>query len=41
MCVLFEPEAAPGPTDGYYVFDEFIDLVESAKKQEGVRNQWN
>ena len=41
MCVLFEPEAAPGPTDGYYVFDEFIDLVESVKKQEGARNQWN
>lgn len=41
MGVLFEPEAAPGPTDGYYVFDEFIDLIESVRQQEGVRSQWN
>ena len=41
MGVLFEPEAAPGPTDGYYVFDEFIDLIESVKQQDGIRSQWN
>lgn len=41
MGVLFEPEAAPGPTDGYYVFDEFIDLIDSVKQQEGAGSQWN
>ncbi|WP_125714027.1 carbamoyl phosphate synthase small subunit [Companilactobacillus kedongensis] len=40
MCVLFEPEAAPGPTDGYYVFDEFIDLIGSTKNQYGGGDQW-
>ncbi|APX72826.1 carbamoyl phosphate synthase small subunit [Companilactobacillus allii] len=41
MCVLFEPEAAPGPNDGYYVFDEFIDLIDSIKFQDdGSRDQW-
>ncbi|WP_125588902.1 carbamoyl phosphate synthase small subunit [Companilactobacillus jidongensis] len=40
MCVLFEPEAAPGPNDGYYVFDEFIDLIDSIKFQDGGIDQW-
>ncbi|MFD1471286.1 carbamoyl phosphate synthase small subunit [Companilactobacillus mishanensis] len=37
MSVLFEPEAAPGPTDGYYVFDEFIDLIDSINHQDWSR----
>ncbi|KRL68540.1 carbamoyl phosphate synthase small subunit [Companilactobacillus versmoldensis] len=37
ISVLFEPEAAPGPTDGYYVFDEFIDLINSIKQQDWSR----
>ncbi|KRK80523.1 carbamoyl phosphate synthase small subunit [Companilactobacillus nodensis] len=41
MCVLFEPEAAPGPNDGYYVFDEFLDLIDSIKFQDdGGVDQW-
>jgi carbamoyl-phosphate synthase small subunit len=29
--VQFHPEAAPGPHDSRYLFDQFIDLIRSAK----------
>jgi carbamoyl-phosphate synthase small subunit len=29
FCVQYHPEAAPGPHDSYYLFDEFIDLMTS------------
>ncbi|WP_099974777.1 carbamoyl phosphate synthase small subunit [Lactobacillus terrae] len=38
---LFEPEAAPGPSDGYYIFDEFIQSMESNKVQNrGGIHKW-
>ncbi len=30
FCVQYHPEAAPGPHDSRYLFDQFIDLMESA-----------
>ena len=32
--VQYHPEAAPGPHDPYYLFEEFIDLMEKQKKVE-------
>ncbi len=31
MCVQFHPEAAPGPLDSNYIFDEFIEVVKGGK----------
>ena len=31
--VQYHPEAGPGPNDATYLFDEFIDLIKSTKKQ--------
>lgn len=31
FCVQYHPEAAPGPRDPYYLFEEFIDLIEDYK----------
>jgi len=31
FCVQYHPEAAPGPKDPYYLFEEFIDLIEENK----------
>ena len=30
FCVQYHPEAAPGPHDPYYLFEEFIDLMKEA-----------
>ncbi len=32
FCVQYHPEAAPGPHDSLYLFDEFIDLMKEAKR---------
>ena len=32
--VQYHPEASPGPEDANYLFDEFIDLMESFKNRE-------
>jgi carbamoyl-phosphate synthase small subunit len=29
FCVQYHPEAAPGPHDSLYLFDEFVTLMES------------
>jgi carbamoyl-phosphate synthase small subunit len=31
FCVQYHPEAAPGPHDSYYLFDDFIDLMKEHK----------
>jgi carbamoyl-phosphate synthase small subunit len=31
FCVQYHPEAAPGPHDSRYLFDEFIELMEGSK----------
>jgi carbamoyl-phosphate synthase small subunit len=31
FCVQYHPEAAPGPHDSYYLFDDFIDLMNKEK----------
>lgn len=31
FCVQYHPEAAPGPHDPYYLFEEFIDLIKENK----------
>jgi carbamoyl-phosphate synthase small subunit len=31
FCVQYHPEAAPGPHDSYYLFDEFIKLMKENK----------
>ena len=31
FCVQYHPEAAPGPHDSYYLFDDFIDLMNSER----------
>ncbi|HYO81673.1 MAG TPA: glutamine-hydrolyzing carbamoyl-phosphate synthase small subunit [Bryobacteraceae bacterium] len=33
FCVQYHPEAAPGPHDSYYLFDEFTALMKSEKGQ--------
>jgi carbamoyl-phosphate synthase small subunit len=33
FCVQYHPEAAPGPHDSYYLFDDFIDLMNKEKKR--------
>jgi carbamoyl-phosphate synthase small subunit len=32
FCVQYHPEAAPGPHDPFYLFEEFIDLMRAHKK---------
>lgn len=32
FCVQYHPEAAPGPHDSYYLFDDFIALMQGEKK---------
>ncbi len=32
FCVQYHPEAAPGPHDSYYLFDDFIQLMKEAKR---------
>lgn len=32
FCVQYHPEAAPGPHDSYYLFDEFIQLMKDNKR---------
>ncbi|MDZ4797030.1 MAG: glutamine-hydrolyzing carbamoyl-phosphate synthase small subunit [Bryobacteraceae bacterium] len=32
FCVQYHPEAAPGPHDSYYLFDDFIKLMKEAKR---------
>jgi carbamoyl-phosphate synthase small subunit len=31
FCVQYHPEAAPGPHDSHYLFDDFIQLIEEAR----------
>jgi carbamoyl-phosphate synthase small subunit len=31
FCVQYHPEAAPGPHDSYYLFDEFVKLMKESK----------
>ena len=31
FCVQYHPEAAPGPHDSHYLFDDFVKLMEQAK----------
>ena len=31
FCVQYHPEAAPGPHDSYYLFDDFVDLMKKDK----------
>ena len=33
FCVQYHPEAAPGPHDSYYLFDEFIQLMKEDKRR--------
>lgn len=33
FCVQYHPEAAPGPHDSYYLFDDFIDLMKKEKER--------
>ncbi|MFZ0595280.1 MAG: glutamine-hydrolyzing carbamoyl-phosphate synthase small subunit [Bryobacteraceae bacterium] len=33
FCVQYHPEAAPGPHDSHYLFQEFITLMKEAKRQ--------
>jgi carbamoyl-phosphate synthase small subunit len=33
FCVQYHPESAPGPHDSDYLFDRFIDLIKSRKKE--------
>jgi carbamoyl-phosphate synthase small subunit len=32
FCVQYHPEAAPGPHDSYYLFDQFIDMMKESSK---------
>ncbi len=32
FCVQYHPEAAPGPHDSHYLFDDFIKLIEESKR---------
>jgi carbamoyl-phosphate synthase small subunit len=32
FCVQYHPEAAPGPHDSYYLFDDFIKLIDENKR---------
>jgi carbamoyl-phosphate synthase small subunit len=32
FCVQYHPEAAPGPHDSYYLFDDFIQLMKEEKR---------
>jgi len=32
FCVQYHPEAAPGPHDSYYLFDEFIQMMKEEKR---------
>ncbi len=34
--VQFHPEGAPGPTDSYYLFDKFIDIMEQNIKSQAI-----
>jgi len=31
FCVQYHPEACPGPHDPFYLFEEFIELMEKEK----------
>jgi len=31
--VQFHPDAAPGPHDAEYLFDEFLDMIADSKKE--------
>ncbi len=33
FCVQYHPEAAPGPHDSHYLFQEFVTLMKEAKRQ--------
>jgi carbamoyl-phosphate synthase small subunit len=33
FCVQYHPEAAPGPHDSHYLFQEFVNLMKEAKRQ--------
>ena len=32
--VQYHPEASPGPEDANYLFDQFLEMIETAKKEE-------
>ena len=32
--VQYHPEASPGPEDANYLFDQFLEMMETAKKEE-------
>ncbi|MCC6389208.1 MAG: carbamoyl phosphate synthase small subunit, partial [Bryobacterales bacterium] len=32
FCVQYHPEAAPGPHDSHYLFDEFVELMRAHKR---------
>ena len=32
FCVQYHPEASPGPLDARYLFDDFVNLMNSVKK---------
>jgi carbamoyl-phosphate synthase small subunit len=32
FCVQYHPEAAPGPHDSYYLFDQFVDMMKQHRK---------
>lgn len=32
FCVQYHPEAAPGPHDSHYLFDEFVQLMRAHKR---------
>lgn len=36
FCVQYHPESSPGPHDSRYLFDHFVDAMESVKKKEKV-----
>jgi carbamoyl-phosphate synthase small subunit len=39
FCVQYHPEASPGPMDARYLFDDFISMMASAKKEGTVNSQ--
>lgn len=39
FCVQYHPEASPGPQDARYLFDDFIAMMASVKKESAVTSQ--
>ncbi|MWP35714.1 glutamine amidotransferase-related protein, partial [Escherichia coli] len=33
--VQFHPDAAPGPHDADYLFDEFMEMIDASKNEKG------